>query len=86
MSLTGSKHLMQYRHLRQHAIACLVDDDTARPVEDAFVDDDTTSHGQAMHEAAVVASVVEPGLVDAPVDVFLAEFLVAEAVAIMTCG
>ena len=77
---------MQYCHLRQHAVACLVDYDAAWPVEYGFADDDTTSHGKAMHEASVVASVVEPGLVDAPVDVFLAEFLVAEAVAIMTCG
>ena len=61
---------MQHRHLREHAITCLVNDDAARSVEDGLADNDAATYRQAVHKTAVILRVVEPGFVDAPVDVF----------------
>ena len=75
--MTSSEHLVQHRHLREHAVARFVDHHAARSVEDLVGDDDAAAHRQAMHEAAIVFRIVEPGLVDAPVEMLFAQLLVA---------
>ena len=74
---------MQDRHLRDHSIASFLNDNTARTIKNCFTDDNTTAYRKAMHKSAVVSGVVEPGFIDAPVDQFIAQFLIAEFVTVM---
>jgi len=55
----------------------------ARAIENFVGHYDAATHGQAVHEAAVVLRIVEPRLVDAPVEVLFAQLLVREPVAVM---
>jgi len=74
---------VQHGHLREHAIARLGYHYAARAVEDIVGNDDTASNGQAMHETTVFFGIGEPGLINTPVEVFLAQLLIRETVAIV---
>ena len=69
---------MQYRHLRQHTVACFMNDDAARPIEYRLADDDAAPHRQAMHEAAIVFCDIEPRFVDAPVNELVPQLLIRQ--------
>jgi hypothetical protein len=43
--------------------------------------DNAATHGQAVHEAAIVCCVIEPGFVNAPVKMLFTQFLVRQLVA-----
>ncbi len=74
---------MQYGHLRQHAIACLVYHDAARSIENSFVDYHAATNWQTVHEAAVTRRVFEPRLSNAPVIEFVTQFLIFDLVALV---
>ena len=73
---------MKHGHLREHPIARFVDNDAARSVEYWFANDNAAAHRQTMHKAAIVLGIVEPRLVDAPVDKLVAQFFVTTSVAV----
>ncbi len=76
---------MQYSHLREHAISCFLYDDAARSIKNAVRNNDAPSYGQAVHEAAVLPSVFKPRFINTPVQMFFAQFLVTQLVAVVTC-
>ena len=79
----ASEHLVQYRHLRQHAVTGLMDYDAAWPVEDRLADNDATTNRKTVHESAVVACVVEPRLVNTPAIKPVSKLLIAKAIAVV---
>src|SRR5690606_30026222 len=66
LNVLSFQHPIQHGHLHEHAVPRLADHYAARPVENAVRHDHAPAYRQAVHEAAVLARVVEPWLVHAP--------------------
>ena len=74
---------MQNGHLREHAIASLMDHNTSGAIQNFFTNDNSAAHRQAVHEATIFLCVLEPGVVNTPVIELRSGVLILGAVSVV---